>query len=156
MYLNTALWQCVLDIQVIICSLLSLGTRWRWVVSFTIRLLYPVWNEPPRLAGPQLDAVVKRNISTSYSCIPSCRVISNVNILSIYQRIFIHTECQHTLRSKTTMLETRINKEWNLGPYDERIDLTSAYYIMVITTRQLIIYIEQFQDQVIQICKNEI
>jgi hypothetical protein len=39
-------------------TILDLGTRWRWVVNFTTRPLYPRWNSPRypldrRLGGPQ-------------------------------------------------------------------------------------------------------
>jgi hypothetical protein len=49
--------------------ILDLGTRWRWVVSFTPRPLYSQWKSPRyplgrRLGGPSavLDVVVKRQI----------------------------------------------------------------------------------------------
>jgi hypothetical protein len=53
--------------------ILDLGTRWRWVVSFTARPLYPPEKETlvPMMrgwVGPRagLDAVVRRKISSSY------------------------------------------------------------------------------------------
>jgi hypothetical protein len=49
---------------------LDLGTRWRWVVSFKPRSLYPQGKNPRypldrRLGGP-LEAVVKRKIPSPY------------------------------------------------------------------------------------------
>jgi hypothetical protein len=57
------------EVEVYLHSFFELGTRWRWVVNFTPRLLYPRGRGPGThwiggWVGPRavLDAVVKRKI----------------------------------------------------------------------------------------------
>jgi hypothetical protein len=57
-WLGTTPWRRIGEVELYLHSLFDLGTRWRWVVSFTPRPLYPQGKSPwyplyRRLGGPQ-------------------------------------------------------------------------------------------------------
>jgi hypothetical protein len=71
-------------VEVQLHSFIDLGTRWKWVVSFTLRPLYPQRKSPwypldRRLGGFRdgLDATVKRKIPSTVMVRPYIFMVIN-------------------------------------------------------------------------------
>jgi hypothetical protein len=62
LWLSTTPWRRIGGVEIWLHAFFDLGTRWRWVVSFTPRPLYPQGKSPCYLLDRRMDGLQSRSV----------------------------------------------------------------------------------------------